>query len=117
MRLLTGLLALGLAAAPLGAQAPRGPAPTLDALIRAEDARARTAADLATLRAGLAAPDAEIRRVAVRGLGRLERADLLDLLVAGLADADPRVRRAAADAVGQAVSGGDRVADARAALL
>ena len=110
------LIALALAAAPamrpLTAQAP-----TLDQLIAAEDARAATAADLATLRAGMTAGDATLRRMAVRGVGRLERADLLDDLVAALADPDPQVRRAAADAVGQAASRGQGTATARQALL
>ncbi|MGZ8414755.1 MAG: peptidylprolyl isomerase [Gemmatirosa sp.] len=112
MRTLAGLLALCLATRALGAQAP-----TLDQLIRAEDARAATAADLATLRAGLAASDATLRRHAVRGLGRLERADVLDDVVAALADRDAGVRRAAADAVAQAAFRGDGAPRARAALL
>lgn len=112
MRLLAGLCALGVAALPLAAQAP-----SLDQLIRAEDARARAPADLAVLRAGLAAPDALIRHAAVRGLGRLERADVLGELIAALGDGDAQVRRAAADAVGQAAARGERVEQARAALL
>jgi cyclophilin family peptidyl-prolyl cis-trans isomerase len=112
MRHLAGLLALCLAAPTLGAQAP-----TLDQLIRAEDARGATAADLATLRAGLAASDPALRRHAVRGLGRLERADVLDDVTAALADRDAGVRRAAADAVAQAAFRGDGAARARAALL
>ncbi|MHB1224177.1 MAG: peptidylprolyl isomerase [Gemmatimonadaceae bacterium] len=115
MRFLNALLVLGgvvlHVAAPAAAQAP-----TLDELIRAEDARARTAPDLATLRAGVAAPDAAIRRVALRGLGRLERADLLGDLLGALEDPDAAVRRAAADAVAQAVSRGDGVDGARRAL-
>jgi cyclophilin family peptidyl-prolyl cis-trans isomerase len=112
MRTLAHLLALCLATRALGAQAP-----SLDQLIRAEDARGATAADLATLRAGLAVPDASLRRHAVRGLGRLERADLLDDVVGALDDRDAGVRRAAADAVAQAVFRGDGAARARAGLL
>ena len=114
MRIFNVLLVVGglHLAAPLAAQSS-----SLDALIRAEDARARTPADLAILRAGATAPDAAVRHMAVRGLGRLERADVLDDLVAALGDADARVRRAAADAVGQAASRGDGVVRARAALL
>ena len=74
MRRPTALLVLALAAATTAAS--RAQAPTLDALIRAEDARARTPAELAVLRAGLGAPDPLLRRTAVRGLGRLERADV-----------------------------------------
>jgi hypothetical protein len=113
MRLLAGCLALALAALPLHAQSRP---PTLDALIRAEDARARTPADLAVLRAGLGAADAALRRVAVRGLGRLERGDVLDDVVAALGDRDPAVREAAAHAAAQAAARGERVDDARRAL-
>ena len=112
MRHLAGCLALALAAAPLRAQAP-----TLDQLIRAEDARARTPSDLAVLRAGAAAADPALRRAAVRGLGRLERGEVLDDVAAALADPDPGVRQAAADAVAQAAARGERAADARRALL
>jgi hypothetical protein len=115
MRLPAGCLALALATVPLRAQSG-APAPTLDALIRAEDARARTAADLAVLRAGLGAGDAALRRVAVRGLGRLERGDVLDDVVAALGDRDPAVREAAAHAAAQAAARGERVDDARRAL-
>lgn len=109
---LLGAAALTLASG-AGAQSP---APTLDALIRAEDARGATASDLSTLRAGAAAPDAAIRRFAVRGLGRLERADLLGDLLDALDDDDAGVRRAAADAAAQAVSRGRGVDGARRAL-
>lgn len=112
MRLLAVPLALCLAAAALGAQAP-----TLDQLIRAEDARGATAADLATLRAGAAAADPALRRHAVRGLGRQERPDLLGDVLGALDDADASVRRAAADAAAQAVFRGEGAPRARAALL
>jgi cyclophilin family peptidyl-prolyl cis-trans isomerase/HEAT repeat protein len=111
MRLASLLLALGVAAFPLGAQPP-----TLDQLIRAEDARARSAADLATLRAGATARDPELRRAAVRGLGRLERSEVLPDVIRALDDADAGVRRAAADAVAQAVAHGDTSGRARDAL-
>jgi cyclophilin family peptidyl-prolyl cis-trans isomerase len=111
MRLASLLLALGVAALPLGAQPP-----TLDQLIRAEDARARSAADLATLRAGAAAGDPALRRAAVRGLGRLERSEVLTDVIRALDDADAGVRRMAADAVAQAVAQGDTSGRARDAL-
>lgn len=104
-------LALAIAA-PLGGQTP-----TIDQLIRVEDIRARTPADLAVLRAGAVAPDTMLRRTAVRGLGRLERAEVLDDLITALDDRNAGVRRLAANAVGQAVSRGDAVETARAALL
>ena len=112
MRILATAILLGLAAAPLAAQAP-----TLDQLIRAEDRRAPTDTDLAILRAGLAAPDAALRRHAARGLGRLERGAVIDDLIGALGDRDALVRQAAADALAQAVSRGERTADARRALL
>ncbi|GLC26864.1 peptidylprolyl isomerase [Roseisolibacter agri] len=112
MRPIAALLALSLTAGALPAQAP-----TLDALIRAEDARGATAADPATLRAGIGAGDATLRRMAVRGLGRWERPDLLDDVAGALDDTDATVRRAAADAVGQAVQRGEGAARARAILL
>ncbi len=99
-------------ASPLVAQTPR-----FDDLIRAEDLRAPTSADLDVLRAGATAPDPEMRRLAVRGLGRLQRPEVLEVLIRALADADPGVRRAAADAVGQAVAGGERAGVARASLF
>ncbi|HEY0971054.1 MAG TPA: HEAT repeat domain-containing protein, partial [Gemmatimonadales bacterium] len=86
------LAAPSLRSAPLGAQGAAPP--TLDQLIRAEDARGRTPSELAVLRAGARAPDTDVRRFAVRGLGRLERADVLDDLVAALADRHAGVRRA-----------------------
>lgn len=119
MRLLSGLLALAVATTPVTSCAA-AQAPTLDQLIRAEDARARTPADLAVLRAGLASADVPTRRFAVRGLGRLERVDVLDDVIGALGDGDSGVRKAAADAVGQAVapagSDGEAVGRARDAL-
>lgn len=73
----------------------------------AEDARAATPAQLATLEDGTRSDAAVIRAIAVRGLGRLERADLFDRIAPLLRDADPAVRAAAAHAVGQALSRGD----------
>lgn len=99
------------------------PAPTLDALIVAEDRRARTAADLAVLRAGAAASDAALRAHAVRGLGRLERPDVLGLILPRLADDDADVRERAAWSAAQAVyrperdSTGEHADAARHAVL
>jgi peptidyl-prolyl cis-trans isomerase B (cyclophilin B) len=96
----------------LGAQTP-----SLDRLIRAEDARAVLPSDLAILRAGASAADTSIRRTAIRALGRLERPDLLPDVIPALSDGNVDVRRTAADAVAQAVTQGDSVASARRALL
>src|SRR5438093_5992806 len=96
--------------APLLAQTPgadfRSPADRalVAQIIRAEDARAPTASDLATIRRGLAAANPDLRRFAVRSLGRLERADVIPDIATTLSDSDAGVRRAAADAIGQAAS-------------
>ena len=69
------------------------------AMLAAEDSRAADPADLATLLAGVGSPDDEIRRIALRALGRLERADLSERIAASL-DADaPAVRAEAANAL------------------
>lgn len=87
-----------------------------DALLRAEDARASTAAELATLRDGLRAASPAVRRVAARGIGRLERAALVPALVALLDDDDSTVRATAALALIPATARG-AASDARAAAL
>ncbi len=96
--------------------AARAQEPTLGQLIHAEDARARSDSDLAVMRAGLASNDPSLRRVAVRGVGRLERAEFLEDIVVLLSDSDSSVRQAAADAVAQSVTLGERVELARQAL-
>jgi HEAT repeat protein len=87
----------------------------LDRLLRAEDARAHTARDLATMRAGLKAKNPALRRYAVRGSGRLERAEVLVDIVPMLDDSSAVVRAAAADALAQGASH-DGMRVARAAL-
>jgi cyclophilin family peptidyl-prolyl cis-trans isomerase/HEAT repeat protein len=78
------------------------------AVLQAEDRRAPTAADLATIRAGSRSGDPQVARVGVRALGRLERpalvADILVLFRHPLAE----VRAEAANAVGQAGQGWKR---------
>jgi cyclophilin family peptidyl-prolyl cis-trans isomerase/HEAT repeat protein len=75
------------------------------AVLRAEDRRAPTPEDLATIRAGLHGGDVQTVRIAVRALGRLERpaliADILPLLQHRVAE----VRAEAANAIGQAAQG------------
>src|SRR5258705_5532275 len=86
------------------------------AILSAEDSRPTVAQALGPLAGGLRYPDVEIRRLAVRGLGRLERdtinaangrASLVDLISTALADSSPVVRAEAANALGQAVSRGN----------
>jgi cyclophilin family peptidyl-prolyl cis-trans isomerase/HEAT repeat protein len=75
-------------------------------LLAAEDARARTPADLAVLRDGLVHEEPALRRMAVRALGRLERATLADDIARLLHDRDPGVRASAANALAQAARDG-----------
>jgi len=88
------------------------------AIFEAEDRRAPTEADVATLRSGLLHPDEAVQRMAVRALGRLERPALVTDIERALASTPAGVRIAAADALGQAASaGGDTAAAVQAMLL
>jgi cyclophilin family peptidyl-prolyl cis-trans isomerase len=75
------------------------------AILAAEDRRAPTARDLATIRAGVHSGDATTQRIALRALGRLERPELIADIVPGLRHALPEVRSEAANAIGQAARG------------
>lgn len=86
------------------------------ALLHAEDSRASTASLLEQLFAGTRSEEPELRRMAVRALGRLERPELVDRIARLLGDRDAGVRAEAAIALGQAVSRGEGAA-ARAQLL
>ena len=77
----------------------------LTAMLAEEDSRPE--GELSALPAGLASDNPSLRRLAVRGMGRLERPDLLERIAPALADFDPAVRIAAANAVAQAVSTAD----------
>src|SRR5579872_629051 len=87
-----------IAAAPAAAQ-------TRVAILQAEDHRAKTPGELATLRTGARSADPQIRRIAVRALGRLERPSLIPDILPSLRHALPEVRAEAANAVGQAAAG------------
>ncbi len=78
----------------------------LQAILAAEDARAASTEALAPIVRGLAAGDAEVRRISVRALGRMERSGLVPQILPLLADEAPRVRAEAANALGQAVLNG-----------
>jgi len=82
----------------------------LAAMLAEEDSRPDGA--LAALPTALTSDNPSLRRLAVRGMGRLERPDLLDAIAPALADSDPEVRTAAATAVAQAVSTADSPAAA-----
>ncbi len=118
---LAGLL-LAAAVASGAAQPAGGPADTPSLRLRmlaAEDARDASPRAIAPLLDGLKSPDAELRRVAVRALGRLERDVLRPPIAAALKDAEASVRAEAANALAQsvAVEGDDRaVGDVARAL-
>ncbi|MCC6929652.1 MAG: peptidylprolyl isomerase [Gemmatimonadaceae bacterium] len=76
---------------------------TLLRLIAAEDARGTDADGVAPLMAALDDKSPFVRRTAVRGLGRLQRASLLDSIVPMVGDADARVRLEAVNAIAQAL--------------
>jgi HEAT repeat protein len=75
-------------------------------MLAAEDARGGGNESVRPLLEGLASPVSEVRRIAVRGLGRLESDSLVDGIGERLADDDASVRAEAANALGQAVSRG-----------
>jgi cyclophilin family peptidyl-prolyl cis-trans isomerase len=75
------------------------------AILAAEDRRAPTAGDVATIRAGLRSRDPQTIRIAVRALGRLERVDFIADILPLLEYSLPEVRAEAANAIGQAAQG------------
>jgi peptidyl-prolyl cis-trans isomerase B (cyclophilin B) len=81
------------------------------AILQAEDRRAPTAADLATIRAGVRSADPQTARLAVRALGRLERPSLIPDILPALVNRYAEVRAEAANAVAQAASGVKRGAN------
>jgi cyclophilin family peptidyl-prolyl cis-trans isomerase len=78
------------------------------AILQAEDRRAPAANDVATLRSGAHSPDPQTRRLAIRALGRLERAALIADIVPGLRHELPEIRSESANAVAQAARNADR---------
>src|SRR5437879_1813916 len=97
-------------ATPAGAQAV--PGTTRLAVLLAEDRRAATAADLATLRAGARSRDVLTARIAIRALGRLERPALIPDLVPALGAVLSESRAEAANAIAQAAQGWARPGEA-----
>jgi cyclophilin family peptidyl-prolyl cis-trans isomerase/HEAT repeat protein len=71
----------------------------------AEDARAPQSTHLQVILDAAADDRAEVRRVAVRALGRLERPALIDRIAPLLGDPEPSVRSEAANALGQSLFG------------
>ena len=102
----------------VGMDAGPPPVVTSDPVLRAamleeEDARGTGVSGIESLREGLTAQDADIQRVAVRGIGRLEDPELIPLTFPLLFSGDETVRAEAVNALGQAAFGslGDEVAD------
>ena len=86
-------------------------------MLLAEDSRAQSDAELAPLREGLRSRDPKMRSQAARGIGRLERAELIPLLTPVLNDTDADVRIEAANAMGQLARGSKGVTDAKNRLM
>ena len=84
--------------------------PTRIAILVAEDRRASTAHDLATIRSGMRSRDPDTARVAIRALGRLERPELIPDIVSLLKSPLAEIRAEAANAIAQAAQGWKRPA-------
>ncbi|MGH9347094.1 MAG: HEAT repeat domain-containing protein [Vicinamibacterales bacterium] len=78
------------------------------AILAAEDARAPTLEQLATLLEGMRSEDPGIQQLAVRGVGRLERPTLVPEILPLVSAKAPEVRSEAANALGQAIQGSAR---------
>jgi cyclophilin family peptidyl-prolyl cis-trans isomerase/HEAT repeat protein len=78
------------------------------AILSAEDRRAQTPEDLATIRAGLQSANVQIARIAVRAMGRLERPTLIADILPSLSHSSAEIRAEAATAIGQAAQGWKR---------
>src|SRR5436309_5751421 len=102
--LLTAILVAQIAHG-IGAQTIADRVATRQAILVAEDRRAPTPRDLATIRGGLRSKDPDTIRIAVRALGRLERPALIPDILPLLKSPLPEVRAEAADALGQAAQG------------
>ncbi|MGE3191696.1 MAG: HEAT repeat domain-containing protein, partial [Vicinamibacterales bacterium] len=91
--------------------------PLRERMLAAEDSRASAPGGVAALEEGLASSDADVRRQAVRAIGRLERPDLARLAEGRLSDGDPSVRAQAADALAQLSTTPAAAASAAGVLL
>jgi cyclophilin family peptidyl-prolyl cis-trans isomerase/HEAT repeat protein len=105
MRARVPRLALGLALTLWASLAAGQAADTalLQRLLVAEDARGTGAEGIDPLLTALSGGDTLLRRLAVRGLGRLQRPELGHRLLPSLADPVPAVRAEAANAVAQSL--------------
>jgi peptidyl-prolyl cis-trans isomerase B (cyclophilin B) len=104
-RLLLALCAVPMLSSRPGAAQTPAPVDTLalQRLLIAEDARGTGPDALSPLLTALTSTDTLLRRLAVRGLGRIQRPDLGRLLLPALADSLPAVRAEAANAVAQSL--------------
>ena len=83
---------------------PQDEATLIKSIIEEEDSRPGPDVSVPAIMNGLQSSDSNIRRIAVRALGRLERIDLVDEIQAFLRhDVTPNVRAEAADALAQSV--------------
>jgi len=101
---------------PASAQDTPSPRATRLAILIAEDRRAPTPRDLATMRSGTRSADPETAIVAVRALGRLERPAVVPDILPSLKHPLPEVRAEAANALGQALAGPTRTEIPAAAI-
>lgn len=86
-------------------------------MLQAEDARGSGPDGVAALDEGLRSRDPQVRRQAVRALGRIERTNLIAKVVPVTDDPDPLVQQQAIDALGQLARGSAAVAEVQALLM
>jgi cyclophilin family peptidyl-prolyl cis-trans isomerase/HEAT repeat protein len=92
-------------------------APLRVRMLQAEDARGTGPGGVAALDEGLRSRDPQVRRQAVRALGRIERTDLIAKVLPVADDPDPLVQQQAIDALGQLAHTAAAVAEVQALLL
>ncbi len=86
-------------------------------ILNVENQRGTSDGDLAALKQGIASPDADTRRQAVRAIGRLERPELIPMVSRLLTDPNADVRSETVNAIGQMVQGDEGLAAAKTRLL
>jgi cyclophilin family peptidyl-prolyl cis-trans isomerase/HEAT repeat protein len=86
-------------------------------ILNVENQRGTSDGDLAALKQGIASPDADTRRQAVRAIGRLERPELIPMVSRLLTDPNADVRSETVNAIGQMAQGDEGLAAAKTRLL
>jgi cyclophilin family peptidyl-prolyl cis-trans isomerase/HEAT repeat protein len=104
LRTVATLAVLSLIATSLRAQGAHPDLAQLQRILVAEDARGTGVDGVTPLVNALQSTDTLLRRVAVRGLGRLQRPEFVPLIEPALVDSVPAVRAAAADALVQSLN-------------